>query len=297
MRGIDYAWANPKPSPSCLKSNGVGFIMRYFSNDSSKDLTQSELQNANANGIAVGVVWETTANRMLGGKSAGVSDAQAADSRAKSLGMGGIPLYFACDWDASESEQSAINAYLDGVISVIGKSRTGIYGGYWPVKRAFDAGKVTYGWQTYAWSGGNWDSRAQLRQVQNGVTVCGTSSDWDESHASDFGQWPRSGTTPPKPTPPPSGNAPPFPYPSTDYLGKPSPDPHCHSGYYGGPDTSNVQKWQQQMASRGWNIASDGRYGDQSTTVCTQFQQEKGLHVDGLCGPQTWEKSWTAPVT
>jgi peptidoglycan hydrolase-like protein with peptidoglycan-binding domain len=31
--------------------------------------------------------------------------------------------------------------------------------------------------------------------------------------------------------------------------------------------------------------------------VCRQFQQEKGLSVDGLVGPKTWQESWTEPVT
>jgi N-acetyl-anhydromuramyl-L-alanine amidase AmpD len=95
----------------------------------------------------------------------------------------------------------------------------------------------------------------------------------------------------------PSGTAPAFPYPQTHYLGQPSPPPECHSGYYGDPDTSNVRKWQTQMAHRGWSITSDGHYGPQSETVCRQFQAEKGLVSDGLCGPQTWAKSWTAPIT
>jgi peptidoglycan hydrolase-like protein with peptidoglycan-binding domain len=101
-------------------------------------------------------------------------------------------------------------------------------------------------------------------------------------------------------TPPPEtsdGTAPAFPYPSTHYLGQPSPPPECHSGYYGEPDHSNVRKWQTQMATRGWNITTDGYYGNQSETVCRQFQAEKGLVSDGLCGPQTWEKSWSAPIT
>jgi putative peptidoglycan binding protein/N-acetylmuramoyl-L-alanine amidase-like protein len=103
----------------------------------------------------------------------------------------------------------------------------------------------------------------------------------------------------PSPTPPPSsgGAAPPFPYPSSDYLGQPSSDPHCHSGFYGGVDTSNVRTWQQRMRDRGWSIGVDGKYGPQSEDVCRSFQQEKGLGVDGLCGPQTWGASWTAPIT
>lgn len=101
----------------------------------------------------------------------------------------------------------------------------------------------------------------------------------------------------PAPTPPPAGKAPPFPYPASDYLGQPSSDPHCHSGYYGGVDQQNVRTWQAQMSARGWSIGVDGMYGPSSQSVCQQFQQEKGLAVDGLVGPSTWAATWTAPVT
>ena len=189
-KGLDYAW-HGVIDWSCFQQSGVTFIMRYFSYDASKDLTADELANANLHGISVGVVWETTANRMLQGHAAGSSDAAEANRRANSLGINGIPLYFACDFDATESDQTLINAYMDGVISVIGLARAGMYGGFYPVSRAFNARKITYGWQTYAWSGGQWDQRAQLRQVQNDVTVCSINADWDEQHATDFGQWPR----------------------------------------------------------------------------------------------------------
>lgn len=101
---------------------------------------------------------------------------------------------------------------------------------------------------------------------------------------------------PPEPSPP-TTKAPAWPYGPSDYLGPPSSDPHCHSGHYGGIDAQNVKTWQQQMANRGWSIDIDGDYGSGSKSVCTQFQQEKGLAVDGLCGPSTWSASWSAPVT
>jgi hypothetical protein len=195
--GVDYAWASPKPSPDCLRQAGADFIMRYFSHDPAKDLTQAELDAAVAAGLTVGVVWETTSSRMLSGHAGGMDDARDADLMAVHLGMTGIPLYFACDFDATEAEQPLIDAYMDGVISIIGKARAGMYAGYYPLKRAWDAGKLSWGWQTYAWSGGLWDPRAQLRQVQNGVTVCGTPADWDESMTADFGQWPRPSPKPP----------------------------------------------------------------------------------------------------
>jgi len=94
----------------------------------------------------------------------------------------------------------------------------------------------------------------------------------------------------------PGTKAPAFPYPSNHYLGKESPKPECHSGYYAA-DQTHVRTWQQRMKDRGWTISVDGKYGSQSDSVCRKFQAEKGLSVDGLVGPKTWEKSWSAPIT
>jgi N-acetyl-anhydromuramyl-L-alanine amidase AmpD len=90
---------------------------------------------------------------------------------------------------------------------------------------------------------------------------------------------------PPTPTPPPAGGAaPPFP---GRVLTLTNP---MMSG-------ADVRQWQGQMAARGWTIGVDGFYGNQSREVCTAFQREKGLGVDGQVGPQTWAASWNAPVT
>lgn len=59
----------------------------------------------------------------------------------------------------------------------------------------------------------------------------------------------------------------------------------------------DVSEWQTQMASRGWTIGVDGKYGPQSDGVCRAFQGEKGLAVDGIVGPNTWAAAWSAPVT
>lgn len=59
----------------------------------------------------------------------------------------------------------------------------------------------------------------------------------------------------------------------------------------------DVRTWQARMAERGWRISVDGEYGPQSAGVATRFQREKGLTVDGIVGPQTWNASWTLPIT
>lgn len=199
-KGLDYAWP-PHPPIVAMKAAGITFVVRYLSLDPAKNLSAPERDALLGAGIRIALVWETTARRMLSGRDAGKTDALKADAQAFALHMAGIPVYFACDFDATPADQILINAYLDGVADSIGRGRTGIYGGYWPLSRALDAGKAKWAWQTYAWSGGRWDDRAQLRQVLNGIKIGGVAVDLDEAHAPDFGQWPRPVTTPPPPIP------------------------------------------------------------------------------------------------
>ena len=199
--GVDYAWG--RPGVKALEAAGVAFACRYLSHDTTgKNLTHGEAVELSNAGIAVVVVWETTADRALSGHAAGVQDARDALAEAAACGMpGDRPIYFAVDFDATHGQQTAINAYLDGAASVLGTGRVGIYGGYWPVKRALDGGHCQWAWQTYAWSGGQWDPRAQLQQYSNDHVIGGVGLDFDRNKASDFGQW-RIGWTPsPAPTP------------------------------------------------------------------------------------------------
>lgn len=185
--GIDYAWYSHGAPPNAItvKRAGYDFICRYISRDPSKDLTGPELRAAMTAGLGVVFVFEDTAERMKSGRAAGIADATIAQARVSGFSYPNIPVYFACDFDAAPGDQVAINAYLDGCAEILGRSRVGIYSGYYPLKRAFDAKKVTYGWQTFAWSGGQWDSRAQIRQIQNGITVAGQDSDKDENMTED----------------------------------------------------------------------------------------------------------------
>lgn len=152
--------------------------------------------------------------------------------------------------------------------------------------------------------------RLTPQQAQsNGIGICGHMDlgTWGGNHSDPGPAFPMAsviemagGSAPPTTIPPPTnqgGKAPPFPYPPDHYIGQPSPDPKCHSGCYGGVDSQNTRTWQQQMANRGWTISVDGCYGPQSANVCLAFQREKGLSVDGLVGPMTWEASWSAPIT
>lgn len=203
--GIDHAWGTPDVEH--LHNAGVTFVCRYLSHDTTgKNLTAAEAVRLTVAGIRIVVVWETRAQRALDGHAAGVQDAKDAAAQAKACGMPpGRPIYFAVDFDASQGQQAAINAYLDGAASVIGKNRVGIYGGYWPVKRALDGGHATWAWQTYAWSGTPtmWDKRAQIQQYLNDQMVGGVDCDYNRTTKTDFGQW-GVGWTPGPLVPPPA---------------------------------------------------------------------------------------------
>ncbi len=189
--GVDYSWA--RPSPGGLHGEGYGFAARYLSSDTSgKSLSAGEADALWQAGLDIVVVWEDSATAALGGYAQGVADANAADAQAAADGMpAGRPIYFAVDFDAQASDQPAIDAYFSGVASVIGLARTGAYGGYSLINRSFNDNVIAWGWQTYAWSYGNWDGRAQLQQVLNGTTAAGDSDccDRDNAVADDYGQW------------------------------------------------------------------------------------------------------------
>lgn len=185
--GVDYAWSHP--GGAALQKAGKKFACRYLSPDSSKNLTRAEADDLAAHGVWCVVVYEATAKRALSGRAAGAADAKTAAAQATACGMpSSRPIYFAVDFDATEAQQTAINAYLDGAASVLGRDRVGIYGGYYPVKRALDAGKAKWAWQTIAWSGGQWDPRAVIRQGAQ-TTINGVSCDLDTALAADYGQW------------------------------------------------------------------------------------------------------------
>jgi glycoside hydrolase-like protein len=184
--GVDYSFA--RPSPASIVAGGFTFVVRYLSNDPGKDLSASEAQSLQAAGLDIVCNWEASATNALSGYNQGVSDAQDANAEAAADGApADRPIYFSVDFDASSGQAATIDSYFDGVASVIGKGRTGAYGGYYIINQLFGAGKITFGWQTYAWSNGSWDAQAQLRQVENGID--NDSEDKDEAMVADFGQW------------------------------------------------------------------------------------------------------------
>lgn len=190
--GIDYSSARPRPS--VIVAAGYSFVIRYHSrtNSYAKNLTRAEANALRSAGLDVVSNWESGALSALQGYRQGAADATVAKAQAAACGQpAGRPIYFAVDFDVRLRQQAAINDYFDGIASVLGRGRTGAYGGFSTINWLFNARKIRWGWQTYAWSHGRWDSRAQLRQVKNEIRVDGGRCDRDEAWASDYGGWDR----------------------------------------------------------------------------------------------------------
>lgn len=186
--GVDYAWSHP--GGAAIRAAGRSFACRYLGQDGSKILTAAEADDLATHDVWSVVVYEDAADRALGGRSVGIGDAQRGLAQALAAGMpAGRPIFFAVDFDATAAQQSAINAYLDGAASVIGLDWVGIYGGYWPVKRALDGGHATWAWQTVAWSGASRDPRMVILQPATTVKINDVTCDNDTATADDYGQW------------------------------------------------------------------------------------------------------------
>jgi hypothetical protein len=192
--GIDYSAA--RYDGALLKSRGVTFVCRYLRNAPSgtidKALTLAEANNLRAAGLSIISNDETTGKQVNGGYTGGQNDAKAADAAHRAAGGPSTrPIYFS-PWDSNpdlltSAQWGLLWDYLDGVASVIGRNRVGLYGGLDMITKAFDRKAITFGWQTYGWSGGVWDSRAQIQQYLNGQWS--GQVDYDRSTTADFGQW------------------------------------------------------------------------------------------------------------
>lgn len=190
--GVDYSFA--RPGGAALQAAGKRVAGRYLYHGG-KGIDRAEFDDLTAHGLDVFFIYEEDGRELLGGFAAGAACALRAESLRAANGLPVRPVYFTADFDASEAQQSAINAALRGAASVIGANRVGFYGGYWPLKRAFDAGVIRYGFQTYAWSGGQWDPRAQVQQYSNGHNINGD-VDLLRVVAADYGGTEAAPTTP-----------------------------------------------------------------------------------------------------
>ncbi|MEY9877879.1 hypothetical protein ABH931_007403 [Streptacidiphilus sp. MAP12-33] len=191
--GIDIAW--DRPSIAEIKATGATWVARYFSPDTTKNLTAAEVTDYRAAGLGLVTVWEGAAARALDGRAAGIGDARAAWAQRAAVGLPDTTVvHFAVDTD---TDWPSVAAYFEGAQSVLSAARTGVYGGLRVIEGAHAAG-LRYLWQTVAWSGGVWSPYATIRQP--GGTTLNGGADYDTAEAADFGQYPRPAPPSPKPS-------------------------------------------------------------------------------------------------
>lgn len=209
---IDYStW---KPSIATLQAAGVTAVGRYLGWDCQpgyqcigKNLSRGEAQILLDAGIDIFLSFEYAADAALGGAAQGTKDAQLAAQQLHALGAPhGMTVYWALDFDIRDYAPGSTDparklgpaaAYFHAINAAKLPYKTGVYGGFYAVSRAMGAGLASMGWQTVAWSGGQWYAKAVLRQLAK--QFMGYSDvDLHLATGDDFGQWPR-------PAPPAAG--------------------------------------------------------------------------------------------
>lgn len=167
-------------------------MLRYVSTPGNpKNVTPAEVIAYKQAGIGLGIVFESVADRVLGGRANGEADARLARDQLTALKMHSAPCYFAVDFDLRGAYQLVqLKEYLHGACAVLGHGRVGIYGGYVPVHFARKNKLCSWFWQTSAWSYGKVDSHIHVLQYDT-QTVAGIPCDLDRTFQVDWGQWPR----------------------------------------------------------------------------------------------------------
>jgi hypothetical protein len=275
---VDYSTA--RPSMSALKAAGVTAVGRYIGYDGQpgfasigKNLTAAEVAELHGAGIAVFTAFEYDPQAPAKGEPQGARDGTLAGRQLAELGAPPqTGVYFACDWDVPDyapklpdikaSAKAKLGPIAD-YFTVINEQnpdyRVGAYGGFYAVKRLFDAGLISLGWQTVAWSGGQRDARAQLYQTAGRVSIGGADLDIHEGNAADFGQW----------------NAP-----------AQTGEPVLQQGMTG----QAVRDLQAALVKHGYRVAVDGVFGPATKVALTAFQSANHLAADGIAGAATWPK-------
>lgn len=185
MLGLDYSSGRPRGSE--VRRLGYGFVIRYCGQPGNpKNATRAEVDDMLAHGVAVALVFESTAARAGQGFAAGAADARAAVAHQAALGIpASRPIYYAVDFDA---DPAAVEPYFRGVNSVPGPDSA--YGSFRVVQRLRADGLTVDSWQTVAWSHGQVDPGRDVFQRLGQVVIDGVQCDVNEAKTADFGQYP-----------------------------------------------------------------------------------------------------------
>jgi peptidoglycan hydrolase-like protein with peptidoglycan-binding domain len=283
LQVVDYSWE--RPSPQLIRDSGYVGAIRYLSYEASKNLSQWERDALWASGLAVALVWETTARRPESGFGGGQQDAAEANDQADGLGWpGDRPIYYAVDFQTGPG--GAVTDYFHGCNSV-GRRPVGVYGTYDVIEGLVGGGIVPWGWQCAAWSGDGWGTGGSIggrrvsthaRLFQHPVTVMGGMCDANDILQDDWG----------------------------GYLPAPGPEDvgaalraieEAKTQVLSQGASGDAVVWAQIFLNKklGAVVAADGLFGPATTAATRSFQlnlqrylKDPTIAVDGVVGPVTW---------
>ena len=116
-----------------LKQDGFVWVGRYVNPDKAQPLTNSEAHTLSQDGLYIVSLWEqgSPCEASYFTTSAGADDGNGAVSAAQSIGQPtGTPIYFAVDYDASQSDLTAISSYFAALYPIVRQAGyyVGVYG-------------------------------------------------------------------------------------------------------------------------------------------------------------------------
>lgn len=188
-RGFDCATPLTTKTATAFAVDGYDFVGRYLVPSGWKALTESEATLINQAGISIISVYETTADRALGGRTAGVNDGYTAVEVAKKVGQPeGSTIYCAVDFDATPAQMATVLEYIKGFSEATPRYNTGVYGSYAVIEAAKEAKVCSRFWQTYAWSRGKEADGIHIYQYKNDVVTNGIGVDLNEGFEG-LGAW------------------------------------------------------------------------------------------------------------
>lgn len=189
-----------------LKQSGYDTVIRYYSRSEWKRLSQTEAVALGRGGIRLGVVYQNRQNQTADfNAAAGEAAGQSADDYGRNVIFqpGGSAIYFAVDFDASESEvRDNIVPFFQGVRTGLGASpgtasdyRVGVYGSGRVCRMVVASGLAEFAWLAQAKGWGEYReymAGMQWHLVQDmPAKICGLDCDPDETNPAqpDFGSF------------------------------------------------------------------------------------------------------------
>ena len=194
VNGVDASSACTSSTITCLQSEGISFVGRYYSRTTKiegKKLTASEAALLSAAGLQIVAVYEDGPTSYdYFSEARGAADAEGALEQAEAIGQpAGTAIYFTVDYDATSDEIAGeISAYFGAINAALSGTYTvGVYGSGAVCSAITAAGLAELAWlaQSTGWSGYSEFSAWAIKQGPE-QSVCDLNSDTDIAHG-DFG--------------------------------------------------------------------------------------------------------------